>query len=194
MADQSADDMRLVAKSSGCQAEVLLKVVEIGATDIPQLHVFEVRPDPLVRVQIGGVARQLLEAQPLGCTLSQKRLDGLRAVDRRTVPDHQQLASDVSQQMLEEVDYLGAIERVVLHAQQQSTTRRDAADDGQVVTREWEAQGRRVAAWREAADHRGQQGKARFVYPNDGAPFSERPFFSAGQRSVRHRSMAASLR
>src|SRR5262249_4432097 len=56
-------------------------------------------PDPLVRVQVGGVARQLLEAQSRGCTLSQERLDGLGAMDRRTVPDHQQLASDVSQQM-----------------------------------------------------------------------------------------------
>jgi len=84
----------------------------------------------------------------------------------------EQLASDVSQQMLEEVDHLGAIERVVLHAQQQSTTRGDAADDGQVVTGEREAQRWWVAAWRKAADHRRQQGKARFVYPNDGAPFS----------------------
>jgi hypothetical protein len=41
-----------------------------------------------------------------------------------------------------------------------------------VVTGEREAQRRRVAAWREAADYRRQQRKARFVYPNDGAPFS----------------------
>jgi hypothetical protein len=35
MAHQTADDMRLVAKSSGCQAEVLVQVIEVGATDIP---------------------------------------------------------------------------------------------------------------------------------------------------------------
>jgi len=109
--------MPLVAKPSGCPAEVLFEVLEVGATDIPQLHVFELRPDPLVGVQIGCVARQLLKSQSLGCALSQKHLDGLGSMDRRTVPDHQQLARDVAQQMLEEADHLGAIERVVLHAQ-----------------------------------------------------------------------------
>ena len=96
--------------------------------------------------------------------------------------------------MLKETDYIGAPERVVLDAQQQATARRDTTDDRQVVASDWEAQRRRVAAWREASDHRGQQGKARFVYPNDRAPFACRPLFSAGQRSVRHCSMAASLR
>jgi hypothetical protein len=96
--------------------------------------------------------------------------------------------------MLKEADYLRATERVVLDAQQQATARGDATDDRQVVTRKREAQRRRVAAWGQAADHRGQQGEARFVYPYDRAPFACRPLFSAGQRSVRHSSMAASLR
>jgi hypothetical protein len=41
-----------------------------------------------------------------------------------------------------------------------------------MITGEREVHDRRKAAWGEAADHRGQQGKARLVYPNDGAPFS----------------------
>src|SRR5215831_551344 len=96
--------------------------------------------------------------------------------------------------MLKKADYLRATERMVLDAQQQTTARGDATDDRQVVASEREAQRWRVAAWREAADHRRQQSKARFVYPNDRAPFACRPLFSAGQRSVRHCSMAASLR
>src|SRR6266508_3221621 len=112
--------------------------------------------------------------------------------------DYMPLVAETSgcqaQEMLEEADHLGATERVVLDAEQQSTARGDATDHGQVVTGEREAQHRRVAAWREAADHRRQQGKTRFVYPNHGTAFSCRPLFSAGQRSVRHCSMAASLR
>jgi hypothetical protein len=114
MANQTADDMPLVAKASGCQAQVLLKVIEVRAADIPQLHAFEVRPDALVGIEIGSVARQLLQQQSLGCILGQEFLDGLGAVDRRTVPDHQQLARDMSHQVLEEADHLGATERVVL--------------------------------------------------------------------------------
>jgi hypothetical protein len=41
-----------------------------------------------------------------------------------------------------------------------------------MVTGEREAQPGWVAAWGQAADHRRQQGKARFVYPNDRAPIS----------------------
>jgi hypothetical protein len=41
-----------------------------------------------------------------------------------------------------------------------------------MVAGEREAQRRWVAAWGQAADHRGQQSKPRFVYPNNGAPFS----------------------
>jgi len=130
MANQTADDMPLVAKASGCQAQVLLKVIEVRAADIPQLHAFEVRPDALVGIEIGSVARQLLQQQSLGCTLGQEFLDGLAAVDRRTVPDHQQLVRDMSHQVLEEADHLGATERVVLDAQQQATAQGDATYDG----------------------------------------------------------------
>jgi hypothetical protein len=165
MADQTADDMSLAAETSGCQAQMLLEISQVRAAHVPEFHILEVSPDALIRVKSGGVARQLLEAQAPGRTLGQEFFDGLTAMNRRTVPDHQQLAGDVSQQMLEEADHLGAIERVVLHAQQQSAARGDAADGGQVVTGEREAQRWRVAAWREAADHRGQQGKARFDAP-----------------------------
>src|SRR6266511_1621560 len=102
--------------------------MQVGAADVTQFHVLEVCPDALVRVQIGSVARQLLEAQSFGYTLGQEVFDGLTAMNRRTVPDHQQLARNVSQQMLEEADHLGATERVVLDAEQQSTARGDATD------------------------------------------------------------------
>jgi hypothetical protein len=194
MGHQAADDMPFVTQTSGCQAQVSLEVKQVGAAHVAQFDILQVRPDALVGVQFGSVARQLLEAQTFGCTLGQEVFDGLTAMNWRTVPDHQQLARNASQQMLEETHDLGTAERVVLDAQQQLATRGNATDDRQMVTGEREVQRRWVAAWGQAADHRGQQGKARFVYPNDRAPFSYRPLFSAGQRSVRHCSMAASLR
>src|SRR4051794_4076658 len=115
MTDQTADDVPLVAKSSGSQAQVLLQVIQVGAAHVPQLHVVEVRPDAFVWVEVRRVARQLLKAESLGRTLGQKGLDRSAAMNR-TVPDHQQLAWNVSQQMLKEVDYLRTAERVILHA------------------------------------------------------------------------------
>ena len=116
MTDQTADDLPLVAETSGSHAQVPLQVIQVRAAHVPQFHVFEVRPDAFVWVQVGCIARQLLESQALGRTLGQKGLDRSAAMNRRTVPDHQQLAWNVSQQMLEEVDYLRTAERVILHA------------------------------------------------------------------------------
>ena len=145
-----------MAKSSGGQAQVLLEIHQIRAADVSQLHVLEVRPDAFVRVQVGCIARQLFESQAFGRTLGQKGLDRSAAMNRRAVPDHEQLAGNASQQVLEEVDDLRTAERVILHAQEQSATRGDATDDGQVVTRKRGAQRGWVAAWGQAADQRGQ--------------------------------------
>lgn len=151
---------------------MLLEVRQVCAADITQLHVFEVRPDAFVRVEIRGVARQLLESQAPGCALGQEVFDGLTAMNRCPVPDHQQLSRNMSQQMLEKADDVGAGKRVILHTEQQSSARGDATDDRQVVMGKWETQRRRVATWGKTADHCRQQGKARLVYPNDRATFA----------------------
>ena len=129
MADQTTDDLPFVAETSGGETQVLLEVVQIRAAHVTELHVLEVRPDAFVRIEIGSVARQLLQSQSLGRTEGKEGFDGLTAMNRRTVPDHQQLARDMSQQVLEETDDLGTAERVVLDAQQQLATRGNATDD-----------------------------------------------------------------
>jgi hypothetical protein len=62
----------------------------------------------------------------------------------------------VAQRVLEEVDDLRTAERVILHAQEQSTARGDATGDGQVVTPKRGAQRRWVAAWGQGTDQRGR--------------------------------------
>ena len=85
-----------MTEASSCQTEMLVEVMQIGAAHVPQLDTFEVRPDALIRVQVGRVAWQLFQAQPLGSTLSQEVFDRLTAMDRRSIPDDQQLARDLS--------------------------------------------------------------------------------------------------
>jgi hypothetical protein len=91
--------VRLATKASGCQTQVLGEIVQIGAAHVPQLDAFEIRPDTLIRVEIGRVARQLFQAQSLGSTLRQEVFEGLTAMNRRPVPEHQQLAGHVAQQV-----------------------------------------------------------------------------------------------
>ncbi len=50
-----------------------------------------------------------------------------------SIPDDQQLARQVPQQMLQEIDYLLATDGVLMHLHQQFATRRDTTDDRQMI-------------------------------------------------------------
>ena len=112
-----------------------MKVMQICATHVPQLDAFEVRPDALIRVKVGRVAWQLLQLEPFGSALGQEVFDRLTAMDRRPIPEHQELAGQVSQEVAQEQHHIWTAEGVILDLQQQAPTRRDAADDRQMVAR-----------------------------------------------------------
>ena len=114
---------------------MLVEIVQIGAAHVPQLNVFEIGPDTLMRVEIGRVAWQLLQLEPFGSALGQEVFDRLTAMDRRPIPEHQELAGQVSQEVAQEQHHIWTAEGVILDLQQQAPTRRDAADDRQMVAR-----------------------------------------------------------
>lgn len=60
-------------------------MAQIKTTEIAQLDVLEMLPDPLVRVEIRGIGRQLLKSDEPRATRLQKRFDVGTPVDRRTV-------------------------------------------------------------------------------------------------------------
>lgn len=188
------DDVTLMAKTSGGQAEVASQVRQVLAADVAQLDVLEVGPDALVRVQIGSVAGQLLQADSLGATLGQEVLHGLAAMDRGAIPEHQELARDVTEQMLQKADDIRALVGVLPHVHQQPAVRGDAADDRQVITAQRRAEDGRLPARGVGPDGAGQQVEAGLVDPDDGPTLPVSPFLRAGQRSVRHASIAASFR
>ena len=183
-----------MAEAGGGEAELASEVWEVLAADVAQLDALEVVPDALVRVQVRGVAGELLELDASGTALGQEVLDRLAAMDRGAVPDDQELAGDVAEQVLEEADDVRTLVRVLLDQHQQPTRRGDAADNGQMVTAQGEAEDRRLAARGVGPDGAGQQVEAGLVDPDDGPSFLVRPFLSSGQRSVRQASIAASLR
>ena len=98
-----------MAESGGGEPEVAAEVREGLAAEVPQLDVLEVAPDALVRVQVRGVAGERLQADALGPAGGQEVLDRLAAMDRRAVPEDQELAGDVAEQVLEEADDVRAL-------------------------------------------------------------------------------------
>jgi hypothetical protein len=65
-------------------------------TLVAQFDALEVVPDALVRIELGGVSGQLLEMQAARRAPAQEVLHGLAAVDRRPIPDDQQLAAHLA--------------------------------------------------------------------------------------------------
>ena len=68
----------------------------------------------------------------------------LAAMDRRAIPDHQQLACDLAQQQAQEPHDIFAAIGMVLHLHQQPPIRRDATDGRQMVARQLDPQYRRL--------------------------------------------------
>lgn len=161
----------LAAEPTDGQSEFPGEFIEIVAAPVPQLDPLEQIPDALIGVELRGVAGQAFQVQPLRCTGGEEVLDRLTVMDRRTVPDHQQLAPHVPQQLAEEGDDRRPAERLPLDVGEQPPVRRDGADHGEVVARERDAQDGSLTAWGIGARDERQQIEGGLVYEEDRAVF-----------------------
>jgi hypothetical protein len=144
---------------------------------------FQIAPHIFDGVEIRRIARQAFQLEPLRTTTRQELLDDPAEMDRRAVPDHQDLAWDVLQQMLQKAHHCLTAIRPPLHAHQKPTLRRQRADGGHMITRHGNAQDRRLTSWCVGADPRREQVEAGFIYPDDRLLPRGSVFLSSGQRS-----------
>jgi hypothetical protein len=119
---------------------------------------------------------RLFQAQPLGRPTSREVLDRLSAIDRRSIPDDEQLAADLAQQHAQEAHDIERAIGVVLRLHKESPIGRETTHDGQMATGQRHAQERRLAVQRPRPHGHGKQVEAGLIYPDDGAPFSDRFF------------------
>jgi hypothetical protein len=83
--------------------------------DILQLHPLQVVPDPLIRVQFGGIGWQLLQMDSLPSWAGQEGFDLLAPVDGVAIPDHQQPHRDMGGQVPQEPRRISTPEGPVLY-------------------------------------------------------------------------------
>ena len=95
--EKALDDLGLVAKPLLCFSELGFEVIETSTAEVLHLHVLEPAPNPLVRIQIRGVAWQSLQMEAPGRPLGKKLLDCLSPVGRKPIPDDRQLPRNLSQ-------------------------------------------------------------------------------------------------
>ena len=149
---------------------------QIGAAAVPQLDPLEVVPDAFGRVQVRCIAGQALQTEPLRCPSRQKVFDRLPLMDRRSIPDDEHTAADLAQQLSQEPHHrLGRVGRLP-HLQEEPPVEREAADRGEMVAGQLDAQDRRLAARGPGASRMRQEIEPRLVYPDDGVPFVDRFF------------------
>src|SRR5258708_17334104 len=138
------DDRALMAQPLFGPAQRARQLPQVAAAQIAQLDALEIVPDALVRVQLGGVAWQLLQVHASGTAPTQEVLDGLAAMNGRAVPDHQELATDLAQQHAQEADDIRRVVGTLLGLHEQAPVRRDAADRREMVIIDRHPQQRRL--------------------------------------------------
>jgi hypothetical protein len=187
-------DIAFVAQTLFATTKRSPQVGQVSATQIPQLDALQVVPQPFNRIELGRIAGQALQVQPLGGAACQEVFDGLTVMNRGAVPDDEQFAGDLAQEQPQEADDIGRVVGAVLRLQKDPSRWGERADGREVVMGQRDAQHWRLPAGRPRAHGQGQEVKARLIYPDDGALFCDRFFSSAGQRSCHHAWIASSLR
>ena len=81
-------------------AQLTFQLREALATDVFEFHVLQVLPDPFIGVQLRGIAGKSFELQSPSSTTCEELFYGFAAVDGRAVPDYEQLARDLPEQVL----------------------------------------------------------------------------------------------
>jgi hypothetical protein len=167
---------------------------EMEAADMAEFDPLELWPEPLVGMQRRGIGRQALQVEAVRCASREELLDGLAAVDRRALPDHDHPARDLAQQRRENRDDVCSIESAVLAVEVHLALGREGGDGGEMVAGAPLLQDRCPASWRIGAPDTGSRRDTRRIDPEDRLALGVRPLLLAGHVSSRHWAMAASSR
>lgn len=154
-------------------------------------------PDTLIGVELGSVSGEAVEVQTRIPVL--QRPDGVAAVDRAVVPDHDHGAAQVAQQITEEgadlgvPDVLGREQEVEAAAAAPGTDR-ESRNDRDPLAPLAVAQERGLAARRPGAPHARDQEEPRLVDEDEVGAQPRGFFLMRGQVWCFHSAMRSSLR
>lgn len=166
------------------------KLHEISSTKVFEFAALEQIPHSFLWIHLWRRGRQPLQMKACGSPCAQEIFDDARAVDRRAVPDDQQLALNFAQKHLQETHDIRACIRVILNLQEQSAIRRQPTYGRQVVTGQRDGQDGGLSHRRIGSHSHRQEIERRLVYEHDGTGFLFRLFFSSITRCSRQVWMA----
>src|SRR5215208_4368497 len=113
---------------------------------------------------------------------------------RRAVPDDEQLARNLAQQMPQEADHVRTLEGALLLHHQELALQSDGADHRQMIARKVLMQDGRLTHRGIGAHQARQKVEARLIHKQNRSALLYGPFLSSAQRSSFQRRMASSSR
>jgi hypothetical protein len=137
--------MGLLTEPDSGKPEFIAQLFDISTNHVAKFDMFERVPNALIRIEIRGIARQSFQKDAFTATIRQKLFDGLAAVNGSAIPNDQQLARNVPQQVMQKIDYLLTTNGSLLHLHQQLARRCDATDDRQMLIATGHTQNRRFS-------------------------------------------------
>lgn len=170
------------------------EVLPVQTTNILELDAFEQIPDAFLRVEFWGVSRQLLQMNPCGSTFPEIIFDWLAAMNGGSVPDHEQLASNLTREQLQEANHIGTFVGVVLVLHDDLSFGGDAAHHRKMIACQLHFQDGRLADRCIGPHKHRQEIKRRLIHKDYRPVFLRSLFFRAGHRSAFQAAMAASSR
>src|SRR3990172_4467552 len=155
-------------------------------------------PNPLVRVEFGGVGRQGFQVD--SPTAAQQRADGVSLVGAAVVPDYDDEAAQMVEQMAQKIGHLDVIEVGFRQTTEVETEMaafradRQSGDEGDLLSPHPVAVDRRLSAGSPGAPHGWNQQEATLVDEDEMGAQVLRPLFILGHSSRFQRSISSSSR
>src|SRR5213594_832056 len=151
---------------------------------------FAIAPDVFDRIEFGRVSRHILQLDPAPLP-AHKLPDQPTAMDRQPIPNHRELASDVSLEVAQELDHLRGFDtsgkESKIKIPDRDTRHRRKTFPIERVLQDWS-----LAAWRPGPHSVGPFAQAAFVHKHYRPALLEGFFFSPGQRPRFHLRIAGS--
>lgn len=168
LARATLHDLSFVTQALSGTNELRVQFSEIRTTGIPQLGVLEVIPDTFIRVEIRGVARQLLQVQPFGRSTLEKVFDGLPPTNWRSVPDHHDVTWKLPQQDPQKAHDRFGVRGCRTDLYEQASIQRDSTNRRKMIVRQLYPHLWRLSHRSPRPNSHRQEVKSCFIYPQDG--------------------------
>jgi hypothetical protein len=118
------EEARLTAHAFHRGTALIAEMAQVETAHIPHLDACELVPEALVRIELRGIRRQTLQVEALRRPIREELLNGVAAVNGRTIPDEPHPTRHRAQQVLQKGHHILRIYGGVLAVDIQLAIRR----------------------------------------------------------------------